>query len=146
MKRPANYHTRQRESILAYIVSLQGEHITASQIVTHFAAQDVSIGRTTVYRHLNQLTESGKLRRYTIDGSASGACYQYTGSEDSEHCCTHLHLKCEGCGELLHLECHSLHALEKHVRDEHAFEINATKTFLYGRCNDCISLGRTSNT
>jgi len=135
MKRPDSYKTKQREAILDYIVSLEGAHVTAAQIALHFEQEDVSIGKTTIYRHLEKLTENGNLRRYVTDG-ISGACYQYVGNEIINN--THLHLKCEQCGELFHLECDALDDLEQHVLDEHAFQVNTTKTVLYGTCDDCL--------
>ncbi|MDR1664250.1 MAG: transcriptional repressor, partial [Clostridiales bacterium] len=127
-QRPSNYNTKQREVILRYIASIAGEHVTAAQIVGHFAKENTPVGRTTVYRHLEKLTESGELRRYTTDG-VSGACYQYAGGRECGGS-PHLHLKCEGCGELLHLKCSSLNDLERHVLDKHAFQINPLKTVL----------------
>ncbi len=134
MKRPANYRTKQREAILGYIVSLGGEHVTAARIAGHFA-DDAPIGRATIYRHLEKLTNSGKLRKFTADG-VSGACYQY--AEDDAGCHTHLHLKCECCGALMHLQCDTLGELQRHIYDKHAFEVNTSKTVLYGRCDSCI--------
>ena len=135
MNHSANYNTKQREAVLNYVISLDGVHVTAAQIVEYFEKEAVPIGRTTVYRQLDKLTESGKLRRYTTDG-VSGACYQYAGN--SANCPVHLHLKCESCGELLHLECGAFTELERHVFDEHAFQVNALKTVLYGRCYNCL--------
>lgn len=126
------YNTKQREAILQYILSLGNVHVTAAQIAKHFT--NLPVGRTTIYRHLDRLTEEGTLRRYTGD---SGACYQYIGSGD---CCgTHFHLKCESCGKLEHLECETLSQIEKHVLCEHAFMVNAQKTVLYGKCGDCLA-------
>lgn len=135
MKRCANYNTKQREAILNYIISLNNTHVTAAQIAEHFQKEDVPIGRTTIYRYLDKLTESGELRRYTTDG-ISGACYQHINH--IENCAIHLHLKCEECGELKHLECNTLHEIQKHVFDQHAFEVNALKTVLYGTCYNCM--------
>ena len=135
MSRPANYQTRQREAILDYILSLEGAHVTAAQIAEHFAKEEVPIGRATIYRQLDLLMESGQLRKYTTDG-VSGACYQQT--EARENCREHFHLKCEDCGRLLHMECDDLQALQRHIFDQHAFEINALKTVLYGKCSACL--------
>ena len=135
MKRPDSYKTKQREAILDYIISLEGAHVTAAQIALHFSKKDASIGKTTIYRHLDRLTENGNLRRYVTDG-ISGACYQYVGNEAINN--AHLHLKCEQCGELFHLECEALDDLEQHVFDKHAFQVNTTKTVLYGTCDDCL--------
>ncbi|MDR0469469.1 MAG: transcriptional repressor, partial [Peptococcaceae bacterium] len=63
--RSTTYHTKQQEAIMRYLVSLNGSHCTAAQIIGYFDQAETPIGRTTVYRHLDQLTESGKIRRYT---------------------------------------------------------------------------------
>lgn len=135
MNRPTNYNTKQREAILQYIISLDGAHVTAAQIAEHFQKEELSIGRTTIYRHLDKLTESGEVRRYTADG-VSGACYQYMGIAKS--CQDHFHLKCEGCGQLLHLECDALNKISRHIFESHDFEVNALKTVLYGKCGKCM--------
>ena len=136
MTRAVVYKTRQQKAILDYIVSLDDAHVTAAQVVEHFEKEKVVIGRTTIYRHLEKLTESGKLRKYITDG-ISGACYQHV--EDAGDCSSHLHLKCEGCGKLQHLDCDMLEEIERHVFDEHAFRINGSKTVLYGNCDECAA-------
>ena len=133
MKRFANYKTKQSEAVLDYIISCGDTHITAAQIVEHFEKEEVSIGRTTVYRHLDKLTEAGKVRRYITDG-ITGACYQYVERED---CRSHFHLKCESCGELLHFECEKLDGLQHHISTNHAFQINMLRTVFYGMCESC---------
>lgn len=133
--RPESYITKQYEAILSYIASLGGSHVTAAQIVEHFDNEGSSIGRTTVYRHLDKLTESGKIRRYAVDG-ISGACFQYINH--NEDCRVHLHLKCENCGKLLHLHCDMLDEIQRHMSAQHAFQINPVKTVLYGKCESCL--------
>ena len=131
--RPANYKTKQLEAILDYVLSRRGTHVTALQIVEHFKKGKVPVGRTTVYRNLDKLLEKGKVRRYITD---AGACYQYV---EDKHCHSHFHLKCEDCGELLHLECTELNDLERHISSSHAFQINMFKTVFYGTCEICFS-------
>lgn len=136
MRRPENYKTRQQEAILSYIIALSGEHATASQIAEHFRKTDETIGRTTIYRHLEKMTDKGTLHRYTTD-SVSGACYQY-----AKHCdvnSEHLHLKCEECGKLIHLDCDMLNDIRDHVFKEHNFKVNILKTVLYGTCIECAN-------
>jgi len=136
MERSANYITKQSEAILSYIEGLGKSHVTAAQIAEHFDEINAPIGRTTIYRHLDRLTESGELRRYITDGS-SGACYQRVNKK--ENCDLHLHLKCEECGELTHLECDALQEIQRHFFEEHAFKIDVLKTVFYGKCEKCIS-------
>ena len=135
MTRPEHYNTKQRKAILDYIVSLNGVHVTVAQIADHFKKEHAPIGRTTIYRHLDKLSSNGQVRRLIPD-DASGACYQYAG--DIETCDSHLHLKCEDCGELMHMECDKFSEIQRHVFDEHAFQVNALKTVLYGKCDNCI--------
>ncbi|MDR3345252.1 MAG: transcriptional repressor [Oscillospiraceae bacterium] len=134
MNRPERYNTKQRDAVLAYISSTRGSHVTVSQILEHFENKETPIGLTTIYRHLDKLTADGMVRRYAIDG-ISGACYQYI--ETPENCREHFHFRCEECGALLHQQCDSLSALQKHVFEEHEFQINAMKTVFYGKCKAC---------
>jgi Fur family ferric uptake transcriptional regulator len=133
LNRAANYKTKQLEAVLNYVVSHKNTHVTAAQIAEFFEKGENRIGRTTVFRSLDKLTESGKVRRYITDGT-SGACYQYA---EDENCHSHFHLKCEDCGKLLHLECDKLNGLENHISSSHAFRINMMKTVFYGTCGNC---------
>lgn len=135
MKRPEQYRTKQREALLQYIASLGGGHATAAQIAAYFKNGRVPVGRTTVYRHLEQLTQNGRLRKYTVDGE-TGACYQYL--ENPVDCQIHFHLKCERCGVLLHLACDTWNNAQRHIFEEHTFRVNSTKTVLYGICEHCM--------
>ena len=137
--RPVSYKTKQHEAILNYIISLNGEHVTAAQIAMHFETIGLQIGRTTIYRRLDKLTMDGILRRYVSDG-VSGSCYQYMGADGKEPCDSHWHLKCESCGELQHLDCEALEGVERHVMNEHAFQVNNMRTVLYGICNNCLGI------
>lgn len=134
MKRPSHYHTKQGDAILAYIASLDGAHVTVEHIFRHFENQGIPIGLTTIYRNLEKLLTSGKIRKYTLDGTSS-ACYQYAEEPPSDG--DHFHLKCEACGELFHLQCETLQTLHRHVASEHAFQINQAKTVFYGTCHQC---------
>ncbi|MDR3303569.1 MAG: transcriptional repressor [Treponema sp.] len=131
--RPANYNTRQRQQILDYLSSVGDAHVTASQIARHFADSEGAIGQTTIYRHLEKLVNLGSIRKYALN-DGEGACYQYV--TDSA-CHEHFHLKCEQCGQLIHLDCELLDEIEQHLVSEHEFQINALKTVLYGRCGKC---------
>jgi len=134
LARHESYNTKQREAILGYIRSLDGEHVTAAQIAEHFKSGAPRVGRSTVYRYLGRLTDCGVLRKFFTDGVA-GACYQHEDGTASPR--ASLHLKCENCGGLFHLECETASDLQSHVLSEHAFNINPARTVLYGRCGGC---------
>ena len=108
------YNTKQKERILDLLKNCEGEHLTVSD--------------------LEQLTEEGVLRKYILDGKSS-ACYQYLGEHAT--CQEHFHLKCLSCGTLFHVQCTFLDEMQAHIAAHHHFQIDHTKTVLYGYCEQC---------
>jgi Fur family ferric uptake transcriptional regulator len=126
--------TKQGEAILAYLRCHAGEHLTAAQIAQHLSQSQAQVGRTTVYRQLNKLVRAGAVRRYLVDPNGS-ACYQFI--EDGACPAPHLHLKCEGCGELIHTgESESLRLIDGIFRD-YGYTVDAGRTLIYGICGNC---------
>ena len=128
------YSTKQGKAILEYLEHLDGTHTTAKDILQYLISQDIRIGLTTVYRHLDKLVDLGDVKKYTLD-ETSASCYQYCPEHLEEP--AHFHLKCEECGKLIHLQCHQLNGIAQHIMDDHGFSINHTKTVFYGVCADC---------
>lgn len=134
------YKTKQRQEILNCILELGGEHFTASDIVARLNSRGNEIGQATVYRMIDHLAETGKLRKYVIDGTTA-ACYQLVGTEYEKSCREHFHLKCVGCGKLIHVECEELSRIAEHMQEEHGFSVDSSKTVFYGVCGDCKKRG-----
>ena len=128
------YKTRQKEQIIAYLTAHPGQHVTAQELSRHLEAEGTPVGTATIYRCLDQLTTDGVLRKYTID-SRTCACYEYIS--ESEECRSHFHLKCMKCDKLIHLTCEHLDGLAAHILEHHGFQIDTSKTVLYGLCADC---------
>lgn len=128
------YKTRQKEKILEYLISHPSQHITVQEISHHLHQNGSAIGTTTIYRQLDQLVTDGTIRKYTID-SRTGACYEYL--PNSEECHRHFHLKCMQCEKLYHVTCEHLCELEEHILEHHGFQIDQSKTVLYGICEAC---------
>ncbi|MDR0818093.1 MAG: transcriptional repressor, partial [Oscillospiraceae bacterium] len=76
MSRPKGYNTKQGEAVLSYFRTFGDTHTTVERIAGYFAGNDIPIGVTTIYRHIEKLEQSGKVRKLVVDGIA-GACYQY---------------------------------------------------------------------
>ncbi len=83
---------------------------------------------------IEMLAEEGVLRKYILDGKSS-ACYQYLGEHAT--CQEHFHLKCLSCGTLFHVQCTFLDEMQAHIAAHHHFQIDHTKTVLYGYCEQC---------
>ena len=110
-------------------------HVTAGEISLYLQEQGTPVGMATIYRYLDQLVSEGIIRRYVLDGK-SGACYQYVG-DHPDACREHFHLKCLACGKLFHVSCSYLNELNQHILEHHDFEVDHTKTVLYGYCSAC---------
>ena len=128
------YKTKQKEAILEYFTAHEGEHLTAANVVDYMREIGSPIAASTVYRCLERLENDGTLHKYIIDES-SAACWQYV--EEPGQCHDHFHLKCTGCGALLHVDCDYLDTLADHILEHHGFEIDNLKTVFYGLCESC---------
>jgi Fur family ferric uptake transcriptional regulator len=128
------YNTKQKESILELLCTFQNQHFTAADLGKKLEENGTPVGTATIYRFLEQLTEEGFIRKYTLDGKAS-ACYQYMGNQAA--CKEHFHLKCLSCGTLFHVQCEFLDNVQSHILQHHHFQIDHTKTVLYGYCQNC---------
>lgn len=135
MPMDSGYKTRQREFILDFLIENKQRHLSADDVVDYLRAEGSPVGKSTVYRYLDRLVGLGTVRKYLLEEGKS-ACYQYCEG-DGCHC--HFHLKCTCCGALIHVECDYLVGVAAHVFEHHGFQIDNTKTVLYGRCQDCTA-------
>lgn len=128
------YRTRQREVILDFLKNSNSCHVSVDDVLEQMKQAGEKVGRTTIYRYMEKLTEEGTLRKYFIEEGA-GACYQYVDS--AQRCHEHFHLKCLRCGRLIHVECDYLNQIGTHIFEHHGFEVDNTKTVFYGVCKEC---------
>lgn len=133
-KEQKTYKTRQRAEVLNCLIENKASHMTADEIMAWLKNKGCDVGKATVYRTLDKLTEENKVRKYIYEEGKS-ACYQYVDKD--EKCHLHFHLKCLNCGKLIHLECDYLTELENHISKHHKFSVDNSKTVLYGICEDC---------
>lgn len=134
-----HYNTRQRERILAALAGCGDEHVTVAQMVELLSAGGAPVGRTTIYRYLEELAAQGLARKYTPASGAS-ACYQYVGEAGACH--EHYHLQCTGCGRLFHVSCEYIDAAAQHVLRHHGFALDGGRTVLVGLCRECAQGGK----
>ena len=134
MENNFKYKTKQRTKIIEFLKKNKN-HVTAEQIIEYFKNEGCPIGKSTVYRCLDNLVEENIVRKY-INSEGSSACFQYI--ENSNECSTHYHMKCIKCGDLFHLDCDEMITLQQHILKEHNFKIDICKTILYGTCKKCL--------
>ena len=136
MNNKNSYNTKQKKELADYLMSVKGEHVTVNDICEYFKSKGISIGMTTVYRHLERMVDDGLVNKYIID-SNSPACFEYVSEETHQHEHSCFHCKCDKCGKLIHLHCDDLESIKTHLADEHHFYLNPFKTVFYGLCDDC---------
>ena len=136
MNNSKTYNTKQKSEVLDFLIKHSGEHFTVDDLTAKLSDSGINIGKTTVYRHLEKLTENMQVRKYEISKN-DAACYEYLGDESENSCRTHYHLKCTSCGKLFHIDCHTLSAINEHILSSHGFRVNSVQTVFYGVCAEC---------
>lgn len=132
------YNTKQKSAVLACLSRHKNESLTVDGVVAALAADGMKAGRSTVYRHLEELCREGAISRFAAERGKS-ATYRVIGSECGEDC--HFHLICTACGEVCHTHCHELASLFSHMAAAHGFAVDGKKTVLYGICEKCREKG-----
>ena len=106
-----SYHTQQRCALLAFLSAHADEQFTVEQL----------------------LAAMGTVRRFAPESGGSAA-YQ---AMDPGHCDAHLHLKCVGCGRLIHLDTGVSDALQADLLRAAGFTVDGRSTTIYGTCAAC---------
>ena len=133
MQHKSSYHTRQRKILMDFLKQHQDRQCSSNEICSALCAPH-TIGRSTVYRLLSQFVNDGLIRRFAgADGKS--VLYQYAGTDGQ--CNGHLHLKCVGCGLLIHLDCAHASHFSAHIDASHHFRIDTARSVLYGLCASC---------
>lgn len=127
------YQTRRHAEIVQCLQDAADRHLTAAQVTQYLHDAGSTVGAATVYRHLERLAADGTVRKF-VTGQGAPACYQYA---DKRLCDNHYHMRCVCCGKLIHLDCNAMREIADHIREHHRFELDLTRTVLYGRCAQC---------
>lgn len=122
-----NRNTIQCTLVLETVNKLPG-HVTADEIYEAIAKEHPTISRATVYRNLNRLSQTGKIRRIEIPGGAD---------RFERWCHPHYHIKCEECGRIFDVDMEYIPHLEDKIRDTHGFQLTGHDILFTGICPQC---------
>ena len=120
--------TRSRQKIVQALLGCGG-HITADGLLEVVHETDTTVGRMTVYRTLELLSELGLIR----------PVYQGTGAAhyillDGGH---HHHLICSSCDAVIEFEECGLQEVGKLLAERFNFAVEGHLVEFYGRCQNC---------
>ena len=124
--------TRQAEALAIALQSMPG-FCSAQQIHAALRSQGEQVGLTTVYRHLQVLTEDGTVD--TIRDASGETLYRRCRSDAHHH-----HLTCRSCGTSVEVEGRAVERWAAQVAAEAGFTEVGHTVELFGRCPACGGL------
>ncbi|MBR5229924.1 MAG: transcriptional repressor [Firmicutes bacterium] len=136
----ATYNTQQKQNLIDFLKKYADRAFTIDDIVEGMKSDSAFInppGKSTIYRLMPGLTEKSIVKCFA-GGRGSKATYQIIGGD---HCHHHMHMKCTGCGRLLHMDDHESGKLMAQVKAFSHFDIDLSQTLLFGRCEGCVQKG-----
>jgi Fur family peroxide stress response transcriptional regulator len=119
--------TVQRRAVYA-VVSSRRDHPTADQVYEAVKDRVPGLSRTTVYRVLDTLVDTGFLRRVHHAGGVT----RFDPTTERHH-----HLVCEACGRLVDLEDAAVPALRLPEAPGTGFRISDYSVSFLGLCGSC---------
>lgn len=120
--------TPARQQILESLVHCRG-HVTADELVGLVHHQAPGIGRMTVYRTLDLLSQLGLIRPVY---QGSGAAH-YILLDDGHH----HHLICSVCDRVIEFDECVLDEIEQTISRHFDFQVHGHLLEVYGRCPEC---------
>lgn len=105
--------------------------LTAQEIDDRLRAEGRGVGRASVYRILEMLTELRLVQR--IDVGQGVARYE-RHLPDGDH---HHHLVCDSCGQIAPFEDPALERAIERVSARLSFDVDDHDVVLHGACSDC---------
>jgi Fe2+ or Zn2+ uptake regulation protein len=114
---------------LAQLIADQSGHFAAADLVDAAQARRLGVGRATVFRTLEALTDVGVVERIDLPSGdhAYVAC-------DPVH---HHHVVCSGCGRTREIDDAGLRAVVRTIARRTGYRIDDHRLELFGLCPDC---------
>lgn len=120
--------TAARQQILQ-VLTASGGHVTADELVELVHEEAPGVGRMTVYRTLDLLSELGLIRPVY---QGTGAAHYVLMADGHHH-----HLVCSVCHRVIEFDDCVLGEIERLIGNRYQFQVQSHLLELYGRCPNC---------
>ncbi|MGD0122491.1 MAG: Fur family transcriptional regulator [Candidatus Limnocylindrales bacterium] len=128
----AGYQPTPSRRLVARLVAATGGHFTAAELLERGRRERVKIGRATVFRALDLLTDLQVVERLDLPSGS----HAYVVCDPDEH---HHHLICSSCGRSEDVADGDLARLVDEIGRRHGYQIEAHRLELFGVCPSCAA-------
>lgn len=131
LERSEHRLTGPRRTVAALVAERPG-HFAAADLVEAAKAQDLPVGRATVFRTLDVLLELGLVERLDLPSGE----HAYVACEPSHH----HHIVCSSCGRSQDIDDSGLRSVVREVARQTGYVVEGHRLELFGRCPDCQAI------
>ena len=121
--------TRPRQAVADLIGGHVG-HFTAAGLLAEAKRRRLRIGRATLFRNLDLLTEIGALERLDLPSGE----HAYVACAPEQH---HHHVVCRSCGRSVEVEDSGLQSVVNEIARRSGYAIDTHRLELFGTCAQC---------
>lgn len=125
----AGYRLTEPRRAVAQLVADQTGHFSAADLVSQVRARRLGIGRATIFRTLDVMSELGVVERIDLPNGE----HAYVGCEPAHH----HHVICARCARTTKVEDCGMSAVAREVSRRTGYRIDEHRLELFGLCPAC---------
>jgi Fe2+ or Zn2+ uptake regulation protein len=125
----AGYRLTEPRREVARLIAAREGHFTAADLVDDAGVRRLGIGRATIFRALELLTELNLLERLDLPNGE----HAYVACQKSHH----HHVVCTACGRTRQVDDLGIQAAVEQIERTTGYSIDAHRLELYGHCPRC---------
>ncbi len=123
------YRVTQPRRVVAQLIADQSSHFSAADLVAEAGKRRSGIGRATIFRTLDVLSDLGAVERLDLPNGE----HAYVACEPLHH----HHVVCSRCGRSRDIEDAGLRTTVRDVERRTGYRIDEHRLELFGLCPDC---------
>jgi Fur family ferric uptake transcriptional regulator len=127
----AGYRMTQPRRAVAQLIADQGGHFSAADLVAAAQARKLGIGRATIFRALDTLSELGVVERIDLPSGD----HAYVGCAPTHH----HHVVCSRCGRTSEIDDAGLRSVVRDVARRTGYRVDEHRLELFGLCPACLA-------
>lgn len=125
----AGYRVTEPRRAVAELITAREGHFSAADLIDDARVRRLGIGRATVFRSLELMTELGVLERLDLPSGE----HAYVPCEPVHH----HHVVCSVCGRVTGIDDRGLAAAVEDIERATGWQVESHRLELYGRCPRC---------